>query len=834
MRSRWWTALLGLLIGVLAAALPAAPALAHEVGGVAATNFRTTLSALVPAVAGVSLRVIENGSRLELRNDTATEVIVEGYGGEPYARVGRDGVYLNDNSPATFLNVDRFSTSTVPSTADGKGPPVWRKVADEPVWRWHDHRVHWMLSTLPPAVAADPGSPHQISAWTVTLHQGDTVLTATGTLDWVPGPSPWPWFVVLALVALGVAALALLARPHRWLAGVVAALMATSLAHGLGAMLVVAGSAAVKLSALLGADAILVWPFAAVTAWLLWRRHTRAGWLAAGLGLLLAIETVLDDAPVWWRSSAPTVFPSTVDRLMVALEVGLGVGLVLVLPVLLRRHAPGARSWNVPRPTAPATGEPGAATEPGAASAGRRGATLASLAAAGVGPVREPASGGESSASRESSGAVTVQAESSGAANVPATLPAQPGREAQPAGIGRRQVAGLLAAGAVGALVGATVVTSAEKEQAAPQTPLGDVGTRTIAFRGRHQAGIVDPYRAQAHGWVAAFDLLPGATHDGLRQLLTRWTQAAEALMAGRPLNGPDDAVVAGLGPAALTVTVGFGPSLFGKAGVPAQARPEALAPLPSFPGDALDPALCDGDLGVVVAADDPVVVAHAARVLGRLASGVAVLRWQQQGFNSARGVGSPSATPRNLMGQVDGTNNPQPSDVDFEEKVFVGPSGPRFLQGGSYLVVRRIRMLLDAWDELPVAERERFVGRRLADGAPLTGGGERTPVDLGARDGGGNLIIDPRAHIRLAAASSNEGAAMLRRSFSYVDGQQRGLLFLAWQADPRRGFIPVQQRLAGGDLLHTMLRHESSAIFAVPGGVEPGGYLGQSLLESL
>jgi dye decolorizing peroxidase len=404
------------------------------------------------------------------------------------------------------------------------------------------------------------------------------------------------------------------------------------------------------------------------------------------------------------------------------------------------------------------------------------------------------------------------------------------------AGIGRRQLAGLFAAGAVGALVGGTVAASASADRApAPNSAsLGDVGARTIAFRGEHQAGIVSPYRPQAHGWVAAFDLEPGVTRDGLRDLLQRWTQAAESLTAGRSLGAPDDAVVAGLGPAALTVTVGFGPSIFGKAGLAVSARPEALASLPAFAGDALDPALCDGDLGVVVAADDPVVVAHAARVLGRLAAGAAHLRWQLSGFNAARGVGSEIATGRNLMGQVDGTNNPQPADVDFETKLFAGSSAPAFMRGGSYLVVRRIRMLLDNWDGLAQAQKERFVGRRLSDGSPLTGSGERTPVDLGARGADGSLVIDANAHIRLAAPSSNGGAAMLRRGFSYVDGPAQGLLFLAWQADPRHGFIPVQQRLAGNDLLHTVLRHESSAIFAMPGGTGAGGYLGQSLLESL
>jgi dye decolorizing peroxidase len=348
------------------------------------------------------------------------------------------------------------------------------------------------------------------------------------------------------------------------------------------------------------------------------------------------------------------------------------------------------------------------------------------------------------------------------------------------------------------------------------------------------QAGIVAPPRPQAHAWVAAFDLEPAVPNDALRDLLRRLSDTADRLTAGEPVGATDDAVVAGLSPAALTVTVGFGPSLFGKAGIPATARPDALQPLPAFAGERLDPTRSDGDLGVIVAADDPIVVAHAARVLRRLATGTARLRWQQSGFNAARGTGSEVATGRNLMGQIDGTHNPRPSDPDFAAKIFVAPDAPAWLRGGSYLVVRRIRMLLDSWDALAPAEQERVIGRRRDDGAPLTGGDERTPPDLGARAPDGSLIIPDDAHMRLAAPAANEGAAMLRRGYSFVDGDASGLLFLAWQADPRRGFIPVQQRLVDGDALGRFIRHETSALFAMPTGVAPGSYVGQALLEAV
>lgn len=330
--------LVAALVGVLAAVIPVTPAAAHTVAGMGATNFRTTLTALEPAVAGVSLRVIENGSRLELRNTTDTVVIVAGYDGEPYARVGPDGVALNDDSPATYLNTGRYPTATVPPTADGRGSPTWRAVSDEPVWRWHDHRVHWASVTLPPAVSAAPDQPHRIRDWTVPLWYGEQPMTATGTLDWVPGPPAWPWFGLVGLLVAAVVAIAFLARPHRPLAAAVGLFLAAYLLHGVGVTVASVGSVPQRLSVLFGAESFLVWPFAVLVGWLLWRRRTWAAWLAAGLGLVVASQVYRGDAAVWWSSSAPTALPSTVNRLAVALVVGLGAGLVAVAPVLLARH----------------------------------------------------------------------------------------------------------------------------------------------------------------------------------------------------------------------------------------------------------------------------------------------------------------------------------------------------------------------------------------------------------------------------------------------------------------------------------------------------------------
>ncbi|MFB9839340.1 Dyp-type peroxidase, partial [Actinoallomurus acaciae] len=302
------------------------------------------------------------------------------------------------------------------------------------------------------------------------------------------------------------------------------------------------------------------------------------------------------------------------------------------------------------------------------------------------------------------------------------------------------------------------------------------------------------------------------------------------------PASVADDVVAAGYGPASVTVTAGFGASMLRRIGAPV---PGELDPLPPFPRDEIDGSRSHGDLGVLVTADDALVVAHALRTLTRLGRGTVRVRWQMSGFSTADGVVTGSnETPRNLMGQLDGTGNPRPSDPGFDEQIFA--SGPAWMRGGSYLVFRRIRMLLEDWEALPRDRQEAIVGRRKATGAPLSGGTEFTPLDLEKQDSGGALAIGASAHVRQASPHSNNGAAILRKGFSYFDGYRpdgapdAGLLFMAFQADPREGFTRIQQRLSGADDLSRFLRHESSALFAVPPGCRGGRYLGQELMETL
>ncbi|MGO4632393.1 iron uptake transporter deferrochelatase/peroxidase subunit [Streptomyces sp. 2RAF24] len=420
----------------------------------------------------------------------------------------------------------------------------------------------------------------------------------------------------------------------------------------------------------------------------------------------------------------------------------------------------------------------------------------------------------------------------------------------------RRRLLGTVgAAGATGLLIGAAGgagFASSEDGGGAGagsggSPALASVGSTEVMFHGKHQAGITTPLQARGH--LVAFDLAPGAGRKEAAALLRRWSATAKALMAGKPSTG-DTGIALDAGPSSLTVTFGFGRTFFDRTGLTAR-RPGQLDPLPAFSSDALDPKRSEGDLWVQIGADDALVAFHALRALQKDADGAARVRWQMNGFNRSAGATARPMTARNLMGQVDGTNNPKPADTDFDRRIFVpqsaqdaqGSQGSQGFQewmaGGSYAVVRRIRMLLDDWEKLSLDKQEKVIGRRKADGAPLTGGGETTPLDLNKIGPDGRTVIPDNAHSRISAPEQNGGAAMLRRPFSFHDGiaadgtPDAGLLFVCWQADPLRGFVPVQRKLDRGDALSPFVRHEASGLFAVPGGAAEGEYVGQRLLES-
>ncbi|WEO96498.1 iron uptake transporter deferrochelatase/peroxidase subunit [Streptomyces sp. FXJ1.172] len=401
-------------------------------------------------------------------------------------------------------------------------------------------------------------------------------------------------------------------------------------------------------------------------------------------------------------------------------------------------------------------------------------------------------------------------------------------------GISRRALLGT--AGATGIVLGAAGGAVGHATAPAEATPLTSVGSDRAMFHGKHQPGITEGLQARGH--LVAFDLTAGAGRKEAAALLRRWSTTAERLMAGEAAPHDDTDVARDAGPSSLTITFGFGHGFFGRTGLE-QQRPSALDPLPDFSSDHLDKARGEGDLWVQIGANDALVAFHALRAIQKDAGGAARLRWQMNGFNRTPGATAHPMTARNLMGQLDGTRNPKPADPDFDRRVFVPATGePAWMANGSYAVVRRIRMLLDDWEKLSVAAQEAVIGRRKSNGAPLSGGDETTPMDLEKTDAKGEYVVPLNAHARITRPDKNGGAAMLRRPFSYHDGfdadgtPDAGLLFVCWQADPLRGFVPVQRKLDRGDALSQFIRHEASGLFAVPGGAAEGEYVGQRLLE--
>jgi deferrochelatase/peroxidase EfeB len=408
---------------------------------------------------------------------------------------------------------------------------------------------------------------------------------------------------------------------------------------------------------------------------------------------------------------------------------------------------------------------------------------------------------------------------------------------------------GLLASAGIGGLARA----------AAPEAP--PEVRRREAFFGDHQAGIATAQ--QTHSYFAAFDVT-AKTGDEVAAMLSAWTEASArmtsgdtALPMGQDLSAEaaDGGSALGLGPVRLTITFGFGPGLFSKDGVDrfglAAKRPAALVDLPKFNGDHLEPPRTGGDISVQACADDPVVAFHAVRELVRLSYGAAQMRWAQSGFLPQTAAGD---TPRNLMGFKDGTNNSRPDGTvatadnprSIGDVVWVGEEGPDWMRGGSYLVARRIRISLEHWDRSEVDFQEQVIGRHKYSGAPIGKSGERDSLDLDRVDADGNGVIAENAHVRLGAAAVNDGAQILRRAYSYNDGvsftaerwppwrqgmmYDAGLFFIAYQRDPRAGFIKIFETMAKLDALNQFTTHTGGGIFACPSGVRAGEFVGQKL----
>lgn len=380
----------------------------------------------------------------------------------------------------------------------------------------------------------------------------------------------------------------------------------------------------------------------------------------------------------------------------------------------------------------------------------------------------------------------------------------------------------------------------ANQDQAAP---LAEARTD---FYGSRQAGIDTP--APSYASFIALDLNSGLDQDAVRRLLKILTADAAKLCAGSaPLTDqePELATVA----ANLTVTFGFGERIFDL--VNPAAKPGWLKPLPAFEKiDRLEERWNDGDLLLQLCCNDRLTLAHAQRVLLKNSRSFARVRWVQEGFREAYGSTAPGQSMRNLFGQVDGTVNPSTADSTMDKFVWGQAEGlEAWTPGGTSLVIRRIFMNLDTWDQVDTPAREDAVGRKLSNGAPLTGQEEHDVPDLSATDQLGFNIIAPYAHIRRAAPTSPH-ESILRRGYNYdlpvadASGMAEhgatgggvsnsGLIFASYQADPLKQFLPIQERLAELDMLNTWTVPIGSAVFAIPPGCPPGGFIGETLFTS-
>ena len=452
--------------------------------------------------------------------------------------------------------------------------------------------------------------------------------------------------------------------------------------------------------------------------------------------------------------------------------------------------------------------------------------------------------------------------QTSGASGEPETPDAseQPGRAGKPGDLGKPGRSGakgtsrramFTGAGLGAALAGLAGVAGGRAWEAS-QRPEEAILT-VYPFRGDHQAGITTP--AQDNMFTAAFDVSTTDVEE-LKTLLSDWAVAAEQMTSGELVGGqpssnkqlpPKDTGEAwGYKPNGLTITFGVGKGLFVDAegndrfGLAARMPAILKEGMPSFSGDQLHAAQSDGDLLVQACSNDAQVCVHAIRNLTRIAFGTAALRWSQVGYGRTSSTSVDQETPRNLFGFKDGTNNIKAEDSadQLNEHLWVqkgDDAAAEWMTGGTYYVARRIHMLAEVWDRLRLIEQEQTMGRDKRYGAPLSianptkSSEEFTAVDYEAKDDKGETLVPADAHIAVVSPEQNQGRRMLRRGYNYTDGSdslgllQTGLFFIAFVRDPRTNFYPILDRMTKSDALQEYLKHEASALFAIPPGIKKG-----------
>ena len=412
-----------------------------------------------------------------------------------------------------------------------------------------------------------------------------------------------------------------------------------------------------------------------------------------------------------------------------------------------------------------------------------------------------------------------------------------PAGDGQPGRSARRTFLKSLGIGAAGVAVGAgggagIAAVMSEPGEAAVSDP-------AVAFHGARQAGIATP--VQPHSAHLSFDVLAD-DRAALTDLFRTVTERARFLTAG---GTPADPGIAGpptdsgvLGPVVppdrLTVTLGVGASLFdGRYGL-AGRKPAGLTTMTPFPDDHLDPARTHGDLSLQLCADNKDTVLHALRDIARHTRGGMQIRWRIDGFASPP---RPAGTPRNLLGFKDGTANLETA-AELEKYVWLAAVAEQpWTAGGSYQVIRVIRMLVEFWDRVPIGEQEKMIGRRRDSGAPLDGDHEKDVPNFAADPVGEAIPLT--SHIRRAnpRTAQSDPSRILRRPYNYdagvdaVGDLDMGLVFVAYQQDLRRQFIAIQRRLEGEPLVDYIQPVGGGYFLILPGVSGNSDYFGRSML---
>ena len=356
------------------------------------------------------------------------------------------------------------------------------------------------------------------------------------------------------------------------------------------------------------------------------------------------------------------------------------------------------------------------------------------------------------------------------------------------------------------------------------ENPAAWSARQTIDFHGIHQAGVDTP--EQTYATFLGLNLLQASAQDA-DSVLRIVSDDAARLMAGRPALGDTEPEIAEV-PARLSITVGLGRSLFEKTGRIEQIPPY-FAAIPAFNTDQLQDDWSDTDFLIQIGSDNPLTLAHAQRTLVKGLSTLTSVAWVQAGFRSPTPANEGGRASRNMMGQVDGTVNPVPGTAQFDAVVWT-TGEPAWAAGGTVVVIRRIRMLLDEWDRMDTGAKELVIGRTLDTGAPLGGSSETEEVRFDVLDENGLPVIPSNAHMRVAHAETDE-EMILRRPYTYdvgfVDGvQDVGLIFAAYTADPRKSFIPMQERIAEFDAFNRWNTTIGSSSYFIPPGCAEGDHL--------